>query len=145
MASHEQVIFVVHGIGDHSAKWSDSAMKVLGAWYKKFKLPGTFEERFKVIEILYGQPFIDYWKKHGEKAADLKKIKVPIKGFADAVLSLATNVPDGKLKSHVGDVYLYLGADYNELVALDVSIKIDKALVKLRNPIYSIIGHSLGK
>ena len=68
----KQVIFIVHGVGDQKANWSKPAVKALRDWYKKFKLPSSFDERYHIIEILYGDPFINYWKSTTKRSAHSK-------------------------------------------------------------------------
>ena len=142
MAKH--VIFIVHGVGDHKQGWSQSSVAELRGNYKKFRIHGSFADRFHIKEIHYGQAFVDYWNKHDEIAKALGQLKSPSTAFAAATLSLAKNVPKDELRSHVGDVFLYATTLFNEPVTLDVDIKIEKELRRLGFPNYSIIAHSLG-
>ncbi|WP_421717291.1 hypothetical protein [Algiphilus sp.] len=140
----KQLVFIVHGIGGADPGWSKPAVDALKKHYKSFKLAGNFGDRYEIKEIHYSAPLKKYWKEHDEVAASLKKLQVNSQAFHDAIVSLATSVPQDAMRSHIGDLFLYLSTAYNEMIALDVNIAVEKELIKRLFPTYSIIAHSLG-
>jgi len=70
MSKH--TIFLVHGMGDFKAKWSDALQEQIRTLYGKY--PGLelmpFDEVFEFQEVLYNDKFDavrDQWKKNADK------------------------------------------------------------------------------
>ena len=161
MSKH--TIFLVHGMGDFAANWSDELKDQIRTLYGQY--PGLelmpFDEVFEFQEILYNDKFDadrNRWKADATKVLDAitaeakPKKKQERKEAASAVTGLM-NFTKGAakndfLRTHVLDVAMYrfltpIRAQVRAAVRLQI---MNVLAAKAKNePIrWSVIGHSLG-
>jgi len=155
---NKHLIFLVHGIGDHAANWSESAQKTIKDQYATYAQLSfiPFDERFAFVPILYNDEFEALRKKWRDSTAALGTALAggaAVKGTDAQIVSdlndiaKATN-KDTFINTHVVDVLLYVFARQTAgTVRESVRKQIFTALTALNRaePItWSIIAHSLG-
>ncbi len=150
----KQLVFLVHGMGNHPAGWADDAKSQLARLYGQydavFGLP-PFSD-FELVEITYDHLFEarrQQWKTNsGAVLAALNS-----GGLEGGALNQLTDLAaapsqEGFLATHILDVFLYrfvaqVAEQIRNHVAMEVVAKID-ALPATESRRWSIVGHSLG-
>jgi hypothetical protein len=162
MSKH--TIFLVHGMGDFKAKWSDDLQEMIRTLYGRY--PGLelmpFDEAFEFQEVLYNDKFDairDQWSrdatkvldaigaeaKQGKSSRDRKEAGSAVSGL----MTFATGAGKNDfLRTHVLDVAMYrfltpVRAQVRAAVFKQI-MDVLKAKPKNEPVRWSVLGHSLG-
>lgn len=152
MAKH--LIFFIHGMGKHSAGWSNDAWKAFGDAYSGYKELEDFplDSRFKRVEVVYDDVFERYrerWKKDTSELLNLITTGDAGSAVVGMVADLGANLgKDSYFTTHLMDVVMYR---YLSLVRTPVrtrvAMQISKALADAATEglvTWSVVTHSLG-
>lgn len=111
MAKH--VIFVIHGMGDHDARWCDSVEDTLKSLYGQYAFAKLlpFDDQFEVKPLFYNDKF-DALRKKWENAANQVLALMKPGANGGAAIAEMTAWAGGAnrntlLRTHVLDVLLY--------------------------------------
>lgn len=151
---NKHVIFLVHGMGDFEASWSEPAQTTIrnqyGAYAQLSFLP--FEQRFEFQELFYNDEF-EALRKMWRKSSAALGTALKATGIAApmvASLNELAQLTDKKsfMNTHVLDVLLYRFARQTaSTIRESLRVQILKKLTSLdqAEPIrWSIVAHSLG-
>lgn len=148
MAKH--LIFLVHGMGDFSDKWSAETQKTIKDLYGSYpRLTGqvAFNTKFEFREIVYNDQFEKHRQRWKEDAAAIFKAFPTVGGLPQSLAELPNGVTkDNFFTTHILDVIMYR---FLLLIGEPVRVAIWKALMTELSKMpksseWSIIAHSLG-
>ncbi|NIB44370.1 hypothetical protein HBA55_32550 [Pseudomaricurvus alkylphenolicus] len=147
-----QLVFLLHGMGEHSKGWSKKGVDYLtkGAKTLKFDYTVGADREVEFIELTYGRFFDDYLKDYENHAEALSKLPVGVinglPDFSKAIVKAAKTSPnqDNMLVTHWGDVALYALALIGPQIRDWIKLQIEETLLQRGYPEWSVIAHSLG-
>lgn len=150
MSKH--LLFLVHGMGEHPANWSEVTQKLIKEAYKSYpKLSIVpFDTRFKFVEICYDNIFEDIRKRWKNESDAILKVMGSNGLDDDFVKKLVeagqTPSTDNFLWTHVLDVLLYR---FVPTVSMAVRVMVADQIMKQLDtggeiPSWSVLAHSLG-
>lgn len=149
MSKH--VVFLLHGMGTHSAGWSNDAISALKKNATAIRYPQSLSNDFEFIEINYGHLFDEYVTQHNKNADSLaglmtsKQIGAASSFFRGLFEYAASSLNKEEfVVSALGDVFLYRLSEYSEVVRSFIIKEITSKLNERSRPQWSVIAHSLG-
>lgn len=153
----QDLLFFVHGMGQHGKDWHEDAVQTLRNAWKTYKDVADidFDTRVKAVGICYSDIFDEFrekWAKSAEgilkvldqapTAADTAKLAALVKAGAKA---LASADDENFVWTHIADVILYRFCSIaRQAVDVRVANHIGKTLKESGSPTWSVIAHSLG-
>lgn len=152
-------IFLVHGMGEYEAGWSNDIQTAIKSYYDpakyKFLANFPFQDNFKFAEMTYDPFFVEYLAAAKEQANDLANWNKLVANLPDGALGIVRTVvqaasappADNFLVNFLGDVGFFVATDIGELIKNDLVRQFTQALGTDFDPAgdrWSIIGHSLG-
>ena len=141
-----QVVFLVHGIGNHPPKWSADTVTLIdeiGARYPS--VTGKVSKQIKFVEIAYGAVFDKQLARWDEDVDKLKADGI-VPQAAEALAWLDDATEGGFVWTHIGDVVLFLSRITRMAVVAEVTAQMAKVLGDEDDgdTDFSIVAHSLG-
>ena len=155
----KNVLFIVHGIGNHESGWSKGAQKILEtefSRYMAFSNKSTkLRDQLTVVEITYNDIFTSIWSRWSQL---IDRIDVP--SSADAVFSRlvdqlgepaqsGSQLGNNRKIDYVGDAVLYYAIELvQRLVQLRVMSEISRHMTRHlqqdHRTEFGILAHSMG-
>lgn len=155
----KNVLFLIHGIGNHDKGWSDAAQKVLKDEFSRYMKHSNknvqLADQLSFVEISYNDIFVSIWKRWSQL---IEKVQIP--GNAEQVFSslidqlgeptaAGSQVGNNRKIDYAGDVVLYYSLDLvQRLVQLRVMSEITRHMVKHLEKDhlteFGVLGHSMG-
>lgn len=149
----KHIVFLIHGMGSHSAGWSSDAISSFKANASAVGYPQDLDADFEFFEINYDHLFIEYINAHNKNSEQLATYMTtaqlgarPSTLFRGIFEYAAGSLSNEKFAVNaLGDVYLYRLADYANVVRTFVLGEITETLENQSEiPRWSVIAHSLG-
>jgi hypothetical protein len=141
-----QVVFLVHGIGDHKIGWSKSAVQSLDALGQRYSTVGApISEQVVFAEVAYGEVF-DKQLARWDTDVDAFAANGVVPQAKDAVAWLDGVTEGGFVWTHLGDVVLFLSRFTRAAAVAEVVAQMAKVIADDPDPEteFSIIAHSMG-
>ncbi|HEY0974645.1 MAG TPA: hypothetical protein VGE57_09145 [Solimonas sp.] len=148
----KQVLFVVHGIGEHAEGWSDEFAELLAKQWDAIDTCTDIERSegaFEVVPLSYDAVFEDIrrrWKEDREAVtAALGGLEAPDELIGPLLKVWESTEKNSFVNTHALDLLLYYTVPMvRARVCVTVYNKLLQHLIKGPLPEWSIIGHSMG-
>ena len=155
----KNVLFLIHGVGNHDVGWSKDAQKVLSDEFSRYMghtgKNVKLKDELKFVEITYNDIFEAIWKRWATLSASLQPVPnlpnpvTKINRFLGAAGSTGTQLGNNRNVDYAGDVLLYVSFRLvRKLVLLKVMSTIaktvEKALDEDIRTEFGVLSHSMG-
>ena len=141
-----QVVFLVHGIGDHKKGWSKPVVKYLDTVGERYaSVEGPISDQVVFKEIAYGDVF-DKQLARWDADVDAVAANGIVPQAKDAVAWMDGITEGGFVWTHLGDVVLFLSRKTRAAAVSEVVAQMARAIADENDPDteFSIIAHSMG-
>lgn len=152
--AHPNVLFLVHGIGEHRGGWSQlpkTALREAAKLYDCFPdIPDPLEDQIQFVEIRYDDIFDLVLGRFQELTEQFKRVDPKLMPDLLTKINEVLSKPESVAAAYAGDVLLYQFKLVSTTVLLRVMQTIVTAVARIGRvhegqPVkYGILGHSMG-
>ncbi len=153
------VLFLIHGIGNHGPGWSEKSQQVLSAEFERYMMHAgknvSLSDSLEFVELPYNGIFVNIWKRWSELSTRLdlldgqpQFLEQTVDLLGDASTS-GSQIGNNRKVDYAGDALLYRSLGLvRRLVLLQImsemaGIIADRMASDIRTE-FGVLGHSMG-